>query len=204
MNRQKIFQFKTLIFTMLAFALVIQCALPAYAASKSDVQKFLDRRLSVCWVEGLVLDDLVMGARGKMTFLYVDSRMGSAIQKQGTSGTRDGMPDDMAKHIYAYTGKFGDRKGSVMFAMSIEAYKPWDFDTSMISVAGYSPAKEDIITAVTGDTTYEIEPGVNVLPSGYSGMLSFYVPASMIKPGQEVNVGYGEYSTAWKVPGKNE
>ena len=189
---------------VLALAMALLLPVAAAAAPKNaEAQKFFERRLIQTWVEGMAIDELVLGARGKLTFLYVDARMGAAIQKLGTSAG-DGMPAETAKYLLNYTGNYGRKKGWTLFTVSVEAFKHWSFETAELSVAGYRPTDDDLVTGVVGDRRYEISPGVNELPADYAGMLSFYVPTDRLKPGTEIEVGYGEYTTTWKVPGKNE
>jgi hypothetical protein len=190
----------------LALTAILLAPLAAVAATSNseEAQKFFERRLVSSWVEGMVMDELVIGARARLTFLYVDAKMGAAIQRLGSSAS-DSMPAaDTAKHLLSYTGAYGRRKGHILFAVSVEAFKHWSFDTADLTVGGYSPTKDDMITGVAGGPPYEISPGLNELPSGYTGMFSFYVPAAHLKPGTDIEIGYGEYVTTWTVPAKNE
>ncbi len=189
---------------VLTLAMALFAPLAAFAAPRGEeAQKFFERRLIRVWFEGMALDDLVLGARGKLTFLYVDARMGSAIQRLGTSSGNE-MPPETAKHLLSYTGNYGRRKGHTLFAVSVEAFKHWSFDPAELTVAGYQLTDEDLVTGVIGDRRYEISPGLNELPADYTGMFSFYVPTDRLKPGTEIEIGYGEYTTTWTVPTKNE
>lgn len=194
-------------YALLLLAALLAAALfpvSAEAARKDDIQKTADRRTIFCWVEGAVFEDLVMNARGRLSFLYVDSRMGGALQKLRTSGSREDAPAEFSEMLLAYTGQYAARKGQILFAVQIVASKPWTFDTSLIHVGGFTPAPDDFVTAVRQNPEAELRHGITELPSGYEGILSFYVPASQLKPGTEIEIGYGEDKTAWRVPAKNE
>jgi hypothetical protein len=189
---------------ILTLAIALLVPVSAFAAPTSAAaQKFFERRLIRVWYEGLVMDELVLGARGKLTFLYVDARMGSAIQKLNTP-TENAMPPDVAKHLLSYTGNYGRRKGHTLFAVSVEAFKHWSFNPTELTVGGYRVTDEDLVTGVVGDRRYEISPGVNELAADYTGMFSFYVPNEHLKAGTGIEIAYGEYPTVWTVPTKNE
>ncbi|MDL2264373.1 hypothetical protein LJC31_06940 [Synergistaceae bacterium OttesenSCG-928-I11] len=193
---------KFCIILLLALALLVPLAAAA-APKNAEAQKFFERRLIRVWFEGMAIDELVLGARGKITLLYVDAKMGAAIQKLGSSAS-DEMPADTARHLLSYTGNYGKKKGHTLFTASVEAFKHWSFDPAELTVGGYRPTDGDLVTGVIGDRRYEISPGINELPSGYAGMFSFYVPNDHLKAGTEIEVGYGEHTTTWKVPSKNE
>lgn len=190
--------------TFVLSAIALMCAAACASAELSKVEReFLDRRRAICYFEGMDLGEIVVGARGCMTFLYIDKRMGEALQARGTPA--DGsLPDMMSNHLLKYAGSYARRKGYVMFVVAVEAFKNWEIETSQIRVGGYSPKDEDFVTGVLGDPRYEISPGSNLLPPSYKGMFSFYVPASEVEPGSSVELGLGEYTTSWRVPGKNE
>jgi hypothetical protein len=191
----------------LALAAILLAPLATLAAAASrneEAQKLFERRIISSWVEGMAMDELVIGARARLTFLYVDAKMGAAIQRLGSSASNSVPAADTVKQLLPYTGGYGRRKGHILFTVSVEAIKHWSFDTADLTVGGYRPAKDDMITGIAGGPRYEISPGLNELPSGYNGMFSFYVPAAHLKPGTDIEIGYGEYVTTWTVPAKNE
>ena len=189
------------IFTLLS-APGIACR--AEAARQEDFLSLLERRTVNCWPEGAVFDDLVIGARGKLTFFYVDGKLGNALQRMRTSG-HEGMPDDrMPRMLTEYAGKFVAKKGHILFVLFIEGYKPWTFDTRMVRVGDYRLAAEDIVRGMLANPDAELQPGENELPGDYMGIVSFYVETGLLKPGSEIAIGYGEDVSSWKVPSRNE
>ena len=112
---------------------------PATAASRmSEIEKLAPPRTVVCYFEGQDVADLVVNARGKLTFLCVDSKLAQALSRlrktEYSSGEFSGIPSQ----IFAYATK--SRRRHVLFVVRVQALKIWDFDSSMISVGGYSIA----------------------------------------------------------------
>lgn len=176
----------------------------AEAAKREDLVAILERRSINCWPEGVVFEDLVIGARGKLTFFYIDSKLGNALQRLKTSGN-EGMPDDrMPQILTQFSGKFMTQKDTTLFVVYIEGYKPWVFDTRKILVDGEALADEAVVTGILANPEAELLPGENELPSDYMGAMSFIVKNEILKPGREIAIGYGEDVTNWKVPGRNE
>ena len=176
----------------------------AEAAKREDLAALLERRSINCWPEGTVFEDMVIGARGKLTFFYVDSKLGNALQRLRTSGN-EGMPHDrMPAILTQFSGKFTARKDRTLFVVYIEGYKPWTFDTRKIRAGDETLADEDIVTGILANPEAELQPGENELPSDYLGAMSFYVKNEILEPGKEISIGYGEDVSTWKVPGKNE
>lgn len=190
-------------YTALAVLALLIGAFSASAELTKAEREFLERRIAVCYFEGMDLGELVVGARGCLTFLYVDERMGSALQSRGAPS--DGsLPNAMAQHLLRYSGGYARRKGYIMFVVAVEAFKNWELDTADLHVGGYAPADGDFVTGALGDPRYEVSPGKNLLPPKYSGLFSFYAPASAFAPGSTVELGLGDHSVSWQVPAKNK
>lgn len=191
-----------ILFCAALFALLAASGAPAMELSSAE-RAFLDRRTAVCYIGGMALDDIVIGASGKLTFIYVDRRLGAAIQDRGAP--RDGtLPDVMSQHLMHYTSAYSSKKGRVLIAVAAESFKNWTLDTSQLRIGGYAPTAEDFTRGATGDRRYEITYGENLLAPGYSGMFSLFVPTDALKPGTEVEIGIGDDVVTWKVPTKNE
>lgn len=174
----------------------------AYALD-ARAQKYYERRLCSFHVEGMALDDIAIGARGKLTLLYVDKKLGAAIQKMGTS-SGGAMADERARFLLNYTGRYAERKGQTLFTVMVESFKNWDYDTHELVIAGHAPEKGDLVTGVLGKPEYELRPGVTPLPGDYWGLYSVFVPSDLLAPGSEIEISYGEWSTTWTVPKKDE
>jgi hypothetical protein len=178
---------------------------PAIAAAPvKEVEKLLPPRTAVCFFDGERLSDLTLNARGKLTFLYVDSRLADALLRQKKSENRYGSQTNLPPQVFAYATKAKSKKKHVLFVASVSAIKEWRFDPAMISVGGYSPSEGDIIKGVSGNPALELRYGATELPKGYSGFIGFMVPDEGLKPGTETTVGYGADREAWVVPDKNQ
>ena len=205
---RKILRYKTtsllLLLAIIALFAPLLTMSPADAAKREDLVTLLKRRSINCWPEGAVFEDLVIGARGKLTFFYIDSKLGNALQQMKTAGNEDMQHDRMPLILTQLSGKFMAQKGSTLFVLYIEGYKPWTFDTRKIHISGEALADEDIVTGIFANPEAELQPGENELTSDYMGAMSFSISNELLKPGSEITVGYGEDVTTWKVPGKNE
>jgi hypothetical protein len=178
-------------------------ASPAFGGSTPDeVERLSEPRTAICWFEGSMVGDIVVNARGRITFLYMDSKLASALSRQKTRDMKTGPSSRVPQHLMAYASKHGSKKKHVLFVASIRALKRWEFDTEKLSVAGYSPAKDDIVTGVTGSALMELRHGARLLQKDYEGYVGFFVPADMIQAGTEIKVGYDADLVDWKVPAK--
>jgi hypothetical protein len=184
---------------IMALFLILFSFASAGTAGTADFQKLTDARSVTCWVEGQLIDDIVLNARGRLGFIYVDSELGglmTSLQQNPIEGPRE--------WLRMFGRDYASRSGRAMFALEVSASKPWTFDTSKLSVAGYSLEDGDVKTGVLSDPRREIPPGVSELPSGYVGHMSIFVPASLLKSGEEIEISYGEDAVKWKVPRRNK
>lgn len=173
------------ILTMLAIAVISVLPSCAYAAEAPDIAHLLDERQTDLWVEGQHMGDIVFGARGSMQFIYVDAKLSKAITE---STNLESWVGEMAQY-------FGTEavKGKSLFIVHINTYKPWDFDPTKIQVAGRNLEKNDVLSS-------SMTNPFGQLASKDDGYFAFAVPASLVKPGASVTLGYGDDSQTWKVP----
>ncbi|GAB6279970.1 MAG: hypothetical protein STSR0007_00160 [Thermovirga sp.] len=153
----------------------------------ADVQKLVDERTVMLYPEGQMLGNMVIGARGKIQFIYVDRTLANTVRNDSSA------PDWLIWN----TRHWGTDpvKGRTLFVISYEANKPWNFRTSDIAIGGKSLEPGDILT----DKAFIIE---GELPSGTVGILAVAVPSEFASPGKAVVFSYGEESAEWVVPGK--
>jgi hypothetical protein len=186
-------------------SLALALSRPANAASPAkEVEKLLPPRTAVCFFDGERLADLMLNARGKLTFLYVDSRLANALSRQRASDRQYGSMSDIPPQVFAYAAKAKSKKKHVLFIASVSALKGWRFDPAMISIGGYSPSEGDIINGVSDNSALELRYGATELSKGYFGFVGFMVPEENVKPGTEITVGYGTDRETWVVPAKNQ
>lgn len=168
--------------------------LPAQAAV--DSERLLEARTSVCWVEGEIVGDWVLGARGSIEFVYMDLAMSNAMIR-----TRDRFNDAVLAYYpfenwledgLVYFGNPG-AKGKALFIAYVTTKKPWDFDPAKVHVGDYYLNKNDVLTPSWANPFGE-------LPSELEGWFAFVVPKSAVKAGQTVKLGYGDYNVDWKAP----
>ena len=161
-------------------------ALPAFSREDETVSDLIDERKVHLWYEGQRFgDNMVIGARGVVTVIYVDGKFFRAVAREGNA----------LQWIRETTQYFGneDTKGKKYFIVSLEVYKPWDFDYSLLTVGDYRVSEKDVISSIS----YNPE---GTLESGSEWHFAFVVPESEVKPGKEVKIGYGDDSVIWKVP----
>jgi len=170
----------------------------AAANPMKDIENLTPPRTAVCFFEGEKFADLVLNARGKLTFLYVDRKFANALGRQRKAeydrGTFSGIPSQ----IFAYATK--SKRRHVLFITRVQALRGWAFDTSMLSIGGYSPVKENIITGISDNPYLELKFGEHSLTQNYDGYIGFFVPAENVKPGETINLGYAEDLVEWQVP----
>lgn len=167
----------------------------AYAKEQSN-DALVQERTAVCYVDGVVFDDLVLGAQGSIQFVYLDAKLSRALSKAHSDIAEAKtplypFPEWMEEgNNYFSTGK---RRDSVTFIAKLETFKPWEVDPTQIFVSGYRLTKNDVLSPSMTNPFGDV-------PSGTTGYFAFSVPGSQIKAGAEINLGYGEYSVKWKVP----
>ena len=188
--------------TVLLF-LACCCASSAFGGDIPDeIERLSVPRTAVCWFEGDMVGDIVVNARGRITFLDMDSKLAAALSRRKERDMRTGPSYRVPSHFMAYASKHGSKKKHVLFVASVKALKRWEFDTEKLSVAGYSPAKDDILTGVTGSTLMELRHGARVLGKDYEGYVGFFVPADRVRAGTEIKIGYDTELIDWKVPAR--
>jgi hypothetical protein len=168
-----------------------------------NVEKLLPARTAVCWYDADRLEDLVLNARGRVTFLYVDGKLARALARLKEEQMRNGPVPEIPPQLFAYSNKYNSRKKHVVFVARVEAMKIWEFDSEKISVGGYSPSEKDIIRGVSANPNAELRYGTVSLPKNYHGYIGFFVPLENVKPGTKVKLEYGEDFTDWLVPSQN-
>ncbi|MDD3133511.1 MAG: hypothetical protein PHQ51_02690 [Synergistales bacterium] len=173
---------KPIVFLMALFLLAA-----SIAAFSADLETLVQERTVVICPEGQVLGNMVIGARGKMEFIYVDKTLAHAIREGD-------MPSDWLSWYSRHWGT-EDVKGRILFIIRYEANKPWSFDPGDISIGGRSLERKDILT----DKAFIVEGD---LPSGTLGILSVAVPSEFASPGKATVVSYLEDSVEWTVPAK--
>ena len=169
---------------LLMMAIFLIAATCSFAA---DVQGLLEERTVTLYPEGQLLGNMVIGARGKMQFIYVDSALAKAVRNDPS------VPEWLSWHARHWGTD--PVKGKTLFILKSEAYKPWDFRMSDVSVGGRAIESGDILTR----KAFVIE---GELPSGTVAMLAFAVPAEYASPGKPAVFSWMEESQEWMVPKK--
>jgi hypothetical protein len=157
------------------------------AAQPKTLDQLLAERSVNVWVDGQVLGDLVLGARARLTFIYVDTALASAARSD------PGSPEWLTWH----SRHLGEKtlKGKSLFILRFETFTPWELVPGNLFVGTHGVSSDDLLTMKEYTPTGE-------LPSGFTGTLSFSVPRAVVKAGAEIVVGYEKEEAKWKVPGK--
>ena len=173
---------------MCVFLFVAAVGGAAWGGQAKSLDDLLAERSANVWVDGQVLGDLVLGAKARLTFIYVDPLLASAARND------PGAPEWLTWHSRHLGEK--DLKGRALFLLHFETFTPWELDPGRIHVGNYTVSSEDVLSMREYSLTGE-------LPSGFTGTLPFSVPKSFLKGGTQIVLAYGEEDSAqWKVPGK--
>ena len=181
-----------------ALLLLVFSAGRAAASPMRDIERLTPSRTTVCFFEGQYLADLVLNARGKLTFLFVDRKLADALRRGQRAEQGQGGFSEIHPQIYAYATK--SKRGHLLFIVRVQALKSWKFDSSMLSIGDYSPINENIITGIASNPTMELKFGESDLAGGYDGYIGFFVPTENVKPGETINLGYATDHVEWEVP----
>ncbi len=174
--------------SILLFGVMIAIALTgACAAAENPLEKLIDERSARLYLEGQKLGDMILGARARLEFIYIDKTLAAAARESRA------VPEWLEWN----TSYFGSQKSgrNMLFLLVFETYKPWTFEPEVISVNGDPLEEEDLVTRSAyvprGD-----------LPSDYTGRFAFTLPREFMEPGSEIVFSCGEDSVAWVVPKK--
>lgn len=171
----------------IVFLTVLLLLVTATVAFSADLEALVEERTVTLYPEGQLLGDLVIGARGRIEFVYVDKALAHAIQNT-----------DMAPEWLSwYSRHWGTDKarGKTLFIIRYRANKPWTFNAGDLSVGGRRLERGDILT----DKAFIVEGD---LPTGTEGILSAAVPLEKASPGKATTLAYLEDSVEWTVPAK--
>jgi len=198
-----VFPKKFRITVILAAAALFILAPRATAASPlQEIERLAPPRMAVCFFDGDSVADIVVNARGKLTFTYVDGKLAQALSRQRKAEYNGGERSGIPSQIFAYATK--SKRKHALFIARVQALKGWTFDSSMLSVGGYTPVKGDIITGVAENPSLELRFGERDLAKGYNGFIGFFVPIENAKPGETIKLGYATDFIEWQVPDKNQ
>lgn len=187
---------KTIMKSLIICMLCITAPLFSLQAAAKTNDTLVQERTSTCYVEGAVFDDMILGSKGAIQFVYLDAKLSNALSKAHSDIAEAKSPSspfpewmEDSNHFFAKEGK----RGYVIFMAKLEAFKPWNVEQSEIFVGNYRLTKNDILTPSMTNPFGEI-------PSNTVWHFVFAVPKSEVKQGSEIKLGYGEYSVKWKVP----
>lgn len=166
-----------------ALVMLFVVGIPCWGSSFEDLEA---DRSSVVWVEGQIMGDMVLGAKGKLTFLFMDRRLCDVARVD-----RGNLPEWLTWNLqYETVARKGKRE---FFLLRYEAIKNWEFDPTEIKIGGYKLKMSDVVSR---------KDMINVGPlsSGTVATLAFSMPRSLLKPGRSLEMAYGEWTTDWIVP----
>ncbi|PIE54198.1 MAG: hypothetical protein CSA35_07345 [Dethiosulfovibrio peptidovorans] len=149
-------------------------------------EKIVQDRLASLWVEGQVLGDMILGARGRITLIYMDRRACNAVREQGAS-----LPSWVSWNNQYETR--ARRGGRGFFLVHYEAKKNWIFDPTEIIIGDYRLTEDDVLTRKDFQN-------VGDLASGTEATLAISVPKKSVLPGRTITISYGTFATEWTVP----
>lgn len=154
---------------------------PGFAMGMDDgLARVIDGQSAKCYVEGQILGDMVLGARGTVEFILVDRRLAEAL-------SRAQFPPQW---LVEQAQKL-DRvpKDHSLVAVAVRAHKPFSLDLNRLVVG--EPLNEGLLMTPKDRMLFE-------LASGEESFFSVLSP-SRIRPGSVVKVGYGDDLVDMKV-----
>jgi hypothetical protein len=156
-------------------------------ADEKPLEELIADRSARLYLEGQVLGDMVLGARARLDFIYIDRTLADAVKKSGA------VPEWLEWN----TSYFGSQKSGEgeLFLLVFETFKPWTFEPEMIRVNGKPIEKGDIVTR-SGYVPH------GDLPSDYTGRFVFTVAPESVGPGKEIVFSCQDDSVTWMVPEK--
>ena len=91
----RVMKFSVVTLKLAAVFLISACgagaAMPALGEEPlKEIERLMESRTAVCWFDGDMVGDIAVNARGRMTFLYVDSKLAGAISRQRRSDMKSG------------------------------------------------------------------------------------------------------------------
>lgn len=183
--------------------LVLPAASAVFAADARKATKFekmLAPRTIVCWIGGVELGGLMIGSQAKMTFVCLDRKLGAEMTRLRPD-ERDGAEYDSVPGWLRESGNYYmKQKGRTFFAVQVSAAKSWNLELDKIRVGDYTVAKEDAQIGLSMGNFFRKDSGILALPGGCTGEFGFYVPSELLKPGAQLQVGYGDNLESWTVP----
>ncbi len=159
----------------------------AASSQPKSLDDLLAERSASVWIDGQVLGDLVLGAKARLTFVYVDPVLASSARADSAS------PEWLVWHSRHVGEKY--LKGKGLFVLRFETFTPWELVPGNLAVGTYVVSSEDILSKKEYTPSGE-------LPADFTGTLPFSVPRTVLKPGTDVLLGYGKETVKWKVPAK--
>ena len=156
-------------------------------AVQEDLERLLEERTAVLYVEGQKLGNLIIGARAKLEFIYVDAPLVRAVKES------DRAPSWLEWHVNKYGSD--EAKGKSLFILRVETFKPFTLVPEMITINDLKLSDENVLTRK------EFAP-LGELPSSFSGALVLAIPRELVRPGQEVKFSCGGGEVTWVAPKK--
>jgi len=183
--KRKIF---ALLIVFAAVCVASQCAFAGGGETmfSEGYENLVPARMTQCYVEGEKLGDLLLNSRGVIDFIYLDEALSNAVTQSR------GVPEWFSNCNVYYEANGG--QGKAVFVIKLVAYKPWQIDIKQFSIGGYHLSEKDALTSSLnnpfGKDARDEDDWVFVLA----------VPKQYVKPGSEIQLGYGKYLANWKVP----
>lgn len=190
------------IFLLTVFLLLFagRAAMAADADKMTKFEKILFPRTVTCWVEGVAIDELVIGARARMDFVCVDRKLGTEMMRLRPDGSQAAEYASVPSWLRQSGSYYMKQKGKTFFAVQFATAKPWNFDVDKIRVGEYSVKREDVLLGPKLGQLVSAEESVISLPSDFVDVFGIYVPSELLKPGAEIQIGYDDSLVTWTVP----
>ncbi len=172
---------------VLLLALSLFILILAGTARAADCGKMLQDRSARLWLEGETLGSMVIGARARLDFIYVDRELARVLAGDPK------VPEWISWHAQHFGSP--ETEGKALFILRFETRKPWDFRVGGLVVGDYYLREEDVLTR------FDFMP-TGPLPGGTEGTLAFAVPGDALGQGKTVPLGYADERVDLYIPGR--
>ncbi|MDR2174617.1 MAG: hypothetical protein LBO82_01605 [Synergistaceae bacterium] len=161
----------------------------AEAHNSREWQKRLDARTATLWIEGQDIGGVILNARAELNVTWADRGLLRHLESD-----RD-VDEWLTEGLNYYFSNRKETRAKLKkrdaFVLRYRAVKYWDFDPTKLVIGGYAVTKDDILTKKEYWESGELPPGV-------TGFLTVCAPS--LKPGQTVELSYGDTRATLAVP----
>lgn len=160
------------------------------AAKKPEeqFQELIKHRSVTLWVDGTKIEELVVGARARLNFTWLDDKLATLLN--------DNHMDFSQEADWHLASRAQARKaGQELIVVNCLAMQHFFFDPSVIQVNGETVKPGDVYTNLLMSNAGEMRPDDRA-------SFAFGIPQKLLKPGTTIRFSTDQWFVDWVVPGK--